>query len=147
MLLAPNEKLLYTNPLDCPHIHASWCDRILVVDAPVHFLGRGPCWRWTGWNNAKTNGAYGKVKVEQRTFYLHRLMWERHNALYLRGGETVDHLCRVRLCFNPYHLDCCDRAENTRRAKEYAKKFNETTYDAALEQEIQEGLNPNYWSG
>lgn len=130
----------YDHPFDCPHVLGSWCDRILVVDAPLDRGVYGPCWIWTGWNNAKPGGAYGKVKVEGRTHYLHRWMWEQHNGLLLQVGDHIDHLCRVRLCFSPHHTECTDLAENNRRRDEYAAQFKETTYDPALEAEILEGF-------
>lgn len=132
--------LEYAHPFDCPYIFASWCDRIFVRGAPAGYGLQGPCWIWTGWNNAKRSGAYGKVWINGRAEYLHRYMWQEHNGLLLQTGDHIDHLCRVRLCFSPYHLECCDLAENNRRRDEYAARYTETHYDPELEQQITEGF-------
>lgn len=132
--------VFYAHPYDCPHFYGSWADRVCVRPAPIGFDVPGPCWIWLGWNNGKPSGAYGKVKINGRTDYIHRVMWERHNGVYLQGGETIDHLCRVRLCFNPYHLENVDYSENRQRAVDYAARFSETTYDPELEAEIAAGF-------
>ena len=36
----------------------------------------------------------------------------------LTAGLTIDHLCRVRLCVNPAHLEEVTYGENLRRAAE-----------------------------
>jgi hypothetical protein len=68
------------------------------------------CWRWTG---SKNSLGYGTVRFEGRTQYVHRV------ALRLSGREptkSTDHLCRVRCCFNPAHLESVTQRENLRRA-------------------------------
>jgi hypothetical protein len=123
--------IIYPHPLDCPFVDGSWFDRIIVVPKPVGIDAFGDCWCWTGWNNAKpynkdgTGGPYGKVKIAGRTDYIHRVMWERHHGLFLQGGEVIDHLCRVRLCFSPHHIECVDHEENNQRARDYAASFKE----------------------
>lgn len=136
------QEIFYANPLDCPHVFGSWCDRIVVRPAPriPGVVLRGPCWIWTGWNNAKPGGAYPKVWINGRAEYLHRYMWQQHNQLQLQVGDHVDHLCRVRLCFSPHHTDCCDLKENNRRRDEYAAQFREHHYSPELEAEILEGF-------
>lgn len=115
---------IYAHPFDCPHIDGSWCDRIVVRPAPAGIPLLGPCWIWLGWNNAKPGGAYGKVEIKGRAQYLHRVMWERYHNLSLHPGDCIDHKCRVRLCFSPHHIECCDYEENNRRRDEYAARFN-----------------------
>ena len=66
------------------------------------------CWLWTGW---RRNG-YGITRLESRNLlYLHRVMYE-----LLRGpipaGMQIDHLCRIRLCCNPEHLEVVTPREN-----------------------------------
>lgn len=137
----------YEHPFDSPHVRGSWCDRIVVRPAPVRagVILRGPCWIWLGWNNGKRinkegQGPYPKVWIDGRAEYLHRYMWEQHNGVSLQGGEFIDHLCRVRLCFSPHHTDCCDLEENNRRRDEYAARFSETHFSPELEAEIREGF-------
>lgn len=47
----------------------------------------------------------------------HRVAWELANGP-IPDGLEVDHLCRVRHCVNPEHLEPVTRAENIRRAVE-----------------------------
>lgn len=75
----------------------------------------GPCWEWTA---ALSVGGYGKytVVVDGKTKYpyAHRYAYE-----ILVGpvpeGTDLDHLCRVRKCVNPDHLEPVSRRENVRR--------------------------------
>ena len=63
----------------------------------------GPCWPHTGPLN---NGGYGP----------HRKVYE---ALIgpVAPGLDLDHLCRVRHCCNPLHLEPVTRSENLRRGE------------------------------
>lgn len=74
------------------------------------------CWLWLSTTDAND---YGRFFVrmpdgKRRARMAHRLTYE-----FARGpipeGMTLDHLCRVRFCVNPDHLDPCTSAENTRR--------------------------------
>lgn len=71
------------------------------------------CWIWTG---AKTCG-YGAIGMGRRgepTRHAHRLIYEAiHGPLPAKW--QVDHLCRVRACVNPYHLEGVTQQENLRR--------------------------------
>ena len=61
----------------------------------------GPCWVCTGRLNR--NG-YGRVCWEGREPVLHRLVWELLIGL-IPCGLVLDHLCKVRACCNPDHLE------------------------------------------
>lgn len=50
-----------------------------------------------------------------KSWYAHRLTYEAMVAP-IPDGYTIDHLCRVRNCCNPDHLEAVPPAENTRRA-------------------------------
>lgn len=96
------------------------------------------CWLWAGKLN---NRGYGVLPVgrrslcEARTALAHRFAYE-----LLVGpipeGLQLDHLCRVRHCVNPAHLEPVTPRENTRRAApankthcKYKHKFTpENTY-------------------
>lgn len=72
------------------------------------------CWEWPG---AKCNG-YGVVGIsvnkKPKRFYAYTLAY---NWLYgpVPKGLHIDHLCRNRACFNPYHLEAVTQQENIRR--------------------------------
>ncbi|MEU4578985.1 RNA ligase [Nonomuraea sp. NPDC023979] len=65
------------------------------------------CWIWTG---AKSNNGYGKT----RTTTAHRHLYT-HLKGVVRDGYDLDHLCRVRVCVNPHHLQETTRSENALR--------------------------------
>lgn len=70
------------------------------------------CWLWKGCVNAKTG--YGRVSSKGRPSLPHRIAYE-----LLRGpipdGLTIDHLCRVRLCCNPSHMEAVTMKVNDLR--------------------------------
>jgi len=68
-------------------------------------------WLWTG--PIMANG-YGKVK----NVLAHRASYELHVGPIPEGLE-IDHLCRVRNCINPEHLEPVTGAENMRRVALY----------------------------
>lgn len=78
-----------------------------------------PCWIWTGPVDPK---GYGKTVVGSRQNNTRRT--ERvHLAAYreivgpVGEGLTLDHMCEMKTCWNPEHLDECTNAENKRRAR------------------------------
>jgi hypothetical protein len=77
----------------------------------VRKAGEHECWLWT--RPAAGNG-YGVISRFNRHDYAHRLAYELTRGP-ITDDLTVDHLCRVRLCVNPIHLELVTRAENTRR--------------------------------
>lgn len=58
---------------------------------------------------------YGVFKHEDRQHGAHRWLYERRNGKVPSGLE-LDHLCRVRHCVNPDHLEPVTRRENTLRS-------------------------------
>lgn len=71
------------------------------------------CWLWTGSLSAK---GYGTVFFDGRNQAAHRVVYE----LLVRpidDGYQLDHLCRVRCCVNPSHLEPVTLAENLRRGR------------------------------
>ena len=69
------------------------------------------CWMWTGRTNTK---GYGQTTYQGRSVQAHRLFYETRNGPIPKGLE-IDHLCRVRDCVNPDHLEAVTHAENVRR--------------------------------
>ena len=74
------------------------------------------CWRWTC--HIDENG-YGRFDVRHKNVryrnYAHR---EVYQCLIgdIPPGMELDHLCRVRHCVNPEHLEIVTPKENTRRS-------------------------------
>ena len=83
----------------------------------ARFLGKvkvspDGCWLWTG---ARYANGYGLVSVSRRVNRrAHRVSFE-HFVGPIPDGLQMDHLCLVRLCVNPDHLEAVTAAENNRR--------------------------------
>jgi len=76
----------------------------------------GPCWVWTaclayGYGKLTDGGKHGV------SLSAHRVSYELLVGT-IPDGLELDHLCRVRACVNPFHLEPVTRAENMRRAME-----------------------------
>jgi hypothetical protein len=72
------------------------------------------CWIYTGFVN---NCGYGMVHIPGTGGHMtqtHRVTYQ-HFIADIPDGLELDHLCRVRDCCNPWHLEPVTRAENTKR--------------------------------
>ncbi len=74
----------------------------------------GGCWLWTGARASGTGYAHFGL-AGGRTLSAHRFSYEHHIGP-IPDGLVIDHLCRVRHCVNPDHLEAVTQAENVRRA-------------------------------
>lgn len=71
------------------------------------YFGLNGCWLWTGYVNLAGYGRFdGRLA--------HRFAYEDMIGP-VPDGLDIDHLCRVRNCVNPAHLEPVTRAENLRR--------------------------------
>lgn len=71
----------------------------------------GGCWLW----QASFMGVgYGGFSVDGVMRYAHRVAYELIVGP-IPEGLHIDHLCRVRHCVNPSHLEAVTQAENIRR--------------------------------
>lgn len=69
------------------------------------------CWLWT----AATRNGYGWFRSDTgKNTGAHRWSYEYHVGP-IPEGLVIDHLCRVRHCVNPAHLEPVTPLENTRR--------------------------------
>lgn len=75
-------------------------------------VNQTPCWSWTGGTQSR---CYGSLADGARgTQLAHRAVWEAVNGP-IPPGQTVDHLCRNKLCGRPDHLELVTAEENKRR--------------------------------
>jgi hypothetical protein len=70
----------------------------------------GACWLWTA---AKVYG-YGKFRFDGRQWRAHRWAYTRFVGP-IPEGLTIDHLCCVKGCVNPRHLEPVTNRENNAR--------------------------------
>lgn len=109
---------------DCPR--NAWCkvrgrqkghvlirlfEKLTEGPAPFGRPSLGPCWLW----GARIDkGGYGSFWHRNSMRGAHRVCFELLVGDVPQGLE-LDHLCRVRHCVNPSHLDVVTHAENARR--------------------------------
>lgn len=65
---------------------------------PVPFSG---CWIWTG---ALSSDGYGAFHVDGHCIQAHKFAYEQRGQQVPEGLE-LDHLCRIRCCVNPAHVE------------------------------------------
>ena len=70
-----------------------------------------PCWIW---QRALNQEGYGHAWNGEKVVRAHRMVYERHRGP-IPSGADLDHLCRVRACVNPDHLEPVPHAINNRR--------------------------------
>jgi hypothetical protein len=95
-----------TLPCDCTRDHTQIIAERYDLDAETG------CWVWrlsvdAGGYGSLTHRANGRPK----RFRAHRFAYEAYREL-IPYGLTLDHLCRVRRCVNPYHLEAVLLHEN-----------------------------------
>jgi len=84
------------------------------------------CWLWTG--NTDKDG-YGMMHVVASTpsgattKRAHRLVYEAEVGP-IPNGMQLDHLCKVRCCVNPAHLEPVTPKENVHRSGTMGNKWN-----------------------
>ena len=77
------------------------------------------CWRWQA---GKSTNGYGRFAVGSRTDQTHYTEYA-HRWIYIQvygdipAHWELDHLCRVRCCVNPYHLEAVPHITNVRRGE------------------------------
>ncbi|HKY57632.1 MAG TPA: HNH endonuclease signature motif containing protein [Aeromicrobium sp.] len=73
----------------------------------------GGCWRWTA---SIGNTGYGRIMLDRKLKYAHRVSYETFVGP-IPAGREIDHLCRVRACINPLHLEAVTPQVNVRRGE------------------------------
>lgn len=63
------------------------------------------------WQPAPMKVGYGRVSVDGRRRYAHRVAWEIENGP-IPPRALIDHLCHVKICVNVKHMRLATRKEN-----------------------------------
>jgi hypothetical protein len=75
-------------------------------------MSESGCWLW---QQKIHKTGYGHVKLHRRTYLAHRVSYQAFVGPIPEGLE-LDHLCRVRHCVNPEHLEPVTTRENLARS-------------------------------
>ena len=71
------------------------------------------CWLWT---RSRSRDGYGWASLDNKTWQAHRLLYTLCKGRP-EEGKVLDHLCRVRHCVNPDHLEPVTPRENLERGE------------------------------
>jgi hypothetical protein len=82
------------------------------------------CWLWEA---ACTAAGYAVYREAGQTKYVHRMLYELAKGSVPTGLE-LDHLCRVRCCVNPEHLEAVTHKENNKRGTSPMAIFGRATH-------------------
>lgn len=69
------------------------------------------------WQGATTDQGYGVISIDGVLQLVHRVVYRLHYGT-IRAGYEIDHLCRVRRCGNPEHLEEVTKAVNLERGEQ-----------------------------
>jgi hypothetical protein len=92
----------------------------------IELVTESTCWIYMG---TTTHNGYGQVWVGtiRKNRPAHRVVWEaKHGPV--PPGMVLDHLCRVRCCVNPAHLEPVSPLENLRRGESFAAREHRQTH-------------------
>lgn len=95
---------------------------LLSVNQAERFWGKvyktDGCWLWCGYLEST---GYGRCEVNRVRWRVHRLSYTLRYG-DIPNGLVLDHLCRVRNCVNPDHLEAVTSGENSRRG-DYSERM------------------------
>ena len=82
------------------------------------------CWLWTG---ATKPGGYGNFWDGEKVTGAHQFSYRVFNGAIPKGLQ-IDHLCHVRCCVNPDHLEAVTPRVNALRSNSFAAKNARKTH-------------------
>ncbi len=102
-------------------------EMFLIVTSRIHVDENG-CWIWLG---AKKNG-YGALTINGKpSQYAHRISYELFTGVPIPSDKELDHLCMVRPCINPDHLETVTHQENMLRGHAMRRSRNVANAESA----------------
>lgn len=103
---------------------SDWCKLPAHIASKIEIVTESGCWIWTACTH---KSGYGKTCINKRLMYAHRAVYELIVGP-IPGGLTLDHLCRVRCCVNPAHLEPVTIAENISRGESASSVNSKKTH-------------------
>ena len=96
------------------------------IESKIIRITESGCWVWMG---GCVSGGYSSIWFNKMRTSAHRVTYEIYRGK-IPVGLDLDHLCRVRCCVNPWHLEAVTRQVNIRRGlkcmpKTHCKKGHE----------------------
>jgi hypothetical protein len=85
---------------------------LLWIEENIERVTESGCWLWKG--SLRGSSEYGVVSSGGVRAAAHRVMYELYFG-HIPDGLALDHLCRVRCCVNPHHLEPVTFRTNTLR--------------------------------
>lgn len=95
---------------DTDTVRSKWPERTTSERFWSHVSKTDTCWLWT----ASIRNGYGVFWPADRMVMAHRFAYEEAKGA-IPDGLDLDHLCRVRNCVRPSHLEPVTRHENVMR--------------------------------
>lgn len=84
-----------------------------ILDRLMYYVEKtDTCWHWVGMTCSR---GYGRIAYHGGLKQAHRISYELHVGP-IPDGLEIDHLCRVRHCVNPEHLEPVTHKANVMRA-------------------------------
>ena len=81
------------------------------MESRIERITESGCWIWNG---EVTPSGYGRAHIKGKRYMAHRLLYKL-NIGKIPQELQLDHLCRVRCCVNPSHLEVVTVKENVLR--------------------------------
>lgn len=86
--------------------------RAVLPEKRLRFIvDENGCWLWTG---CLDDSGYAAMSIRRKTVRVHVFTYTKKYGP-IPAGKEIDHLCRIRRCINPDHLEPVTSQENTRR--------------------------------
>ncbi len=67
------------------------------------------------WQKARNNRGYGVTWFDGKLRTAHRVAWFHAHGRWPKAGLVIDHICAVKACVNPDHLQELENWQNLRR--------------------------------